>query len=48
MPRFAVLTVLLHRLGSRGALDNVTDVRSARARLDAEVAQLESRVARAA
>ena len=45
MPRFAVLSVLLNRLGSRGALDNVTDVLTARAKLDAHVAELEARFA---
>ncbi len=45
MPRFAVLPVLLGRLGGRGALDNVSDVISARARVDAQVAQLEIQVA---
>ena len=48
MPRFAVLSVLLNRLGGRGALDNVTDVLSARANLDAQVAELEARFAPAA
>ncbi len=48
MPRFAVLTVLLSRLGGRGALDNVTDVLTARARLDAHVAELEARFGHAA
>ena len=48
MPRFAVLSVLFSRLGSRGALDNVTEVISARAKLDAHVAELEARFAHAA
>ena len=48
MPRFAVLSILLNRLGGRGALDNVTDVLSARANLDAHVAELEARFAPAA
>ena len=48
MPRFAVLSVLLNRLGSRGALENVTDVISARAKLDAHVADLEARCSHAA
>ena len=48
MPRFAVLTVLLSRLGGRGALDNVTDVLTARAKLDAHVAELEARFDHAA
>ena len=48
MPRFAVLSVLLSRLGSRGALENVTDVISARAKLDAHVAELEARFSHAA
>ena len=48
MPRFAVLTVLLNRLGGRGALDNVTDVLTERANLDAHVAELEARFAHAA
>ena len=48
MPRFAVLTVLLNRLGGRGALDNVTDVLRARAKLDAHVAELEARYTDAA
>ena len=48
MHRFAVLSVLLSRLGGRGALDNVTDVISARAKLDAHVAELEARYAHAA
>ena len=48
MHRFAVLNVLLSRLGSRGALDNVADVLSAREKLDAHVAELEARFAHAA
>ena len=48
MSRFAVLRVLVNRLGGRGALDNVTDVLTARAKLDAHVAALEARFAHAA
>ena len=48
MPRFSVLSVLLHRIGGRGAIDNVTEVLTARADADAQLAQLESRVGRAA
>ena len=48
MRRFAVLTVLLHRIGGRGAVDNVTEVLTARADADAQLSRLESRVARAA
>ena len=45
MARLSGFSVLLRRIGGRGALDNVTDVLSARARVDAEVALLEARVA---
>lgn len=48
MPRLTVFTVLLRRIGGRGALDNVTDVLTARARVDAEVASFEARVAQVA
>lgn len=48
MRRFAVLSVLLNRLGGRGALDNVTDVLAARANVDAHVAELEARYTDAA
>jgi hypothetical protein len=48
MPRFTVLSVLFRRFGGGGALDNVTDVLTARAQTDAEIAWFEARVARVA
>jgi hypothetical protein len=48
MPSFTVLSVLLRRFGGGGALDNVTDVLTARAQADAEVAWFEARVAQVA
>lgn len=45
MPRFAVLSLLLTRIGGRGAVDNVSEVLTARAEVDAQVAMLEFRLA---
>lgn len=45
MPSFAMLSLLIHRIGARGAVDNVSDVLIARAEMDAQVAMLEFRLA---
>ena len=48
MPRFAVLSVLLRRIGGQGALDNVAEVLDARNRAHAQVTSLAARLEQAA
>ena len=47
MPRFALLTVVLRRIGGHGAIENVTEVLAARADANAAVASLAARMATA-
>lgn len=48
MPRFQNLTAFLGRFGGRGALDNVSDVLTARAQAVAAINDFEARVAKLA
>ncbi len=48
MPRFQNLTAYIGRFGGRGALDNVSEVLTARAQATATINEFEARVAKAA